>query len=730
MSPTDTAITGQLSHFTVSVSPVRPQHTIHQVQQPQLLHQQDMQQAFTQSFNPAGSTAPRKLNTGPSSQTKSCSRADDLTLLHIDDLCEPGASGAEQRANKPSSLENEFPGLVQALNAFNKSVTPVTLNFGPQISAQNERVGSVERKGMSLLKLPLKEEDTLPGMVRPTLHQELPAQQMPVVMSAMPLLTLPPEMLANQPPSSHRPHTYHLLPSYPHTSHSHHPPSHTHKPPQPLENIKLPQISIQPFIPKLIPPDVIWPKTTGTDQNLPKQVDSPLLLKLDDPLTKMKENGLKLLQLPKEFQIQETVPQLLHVNSAERRQYRRHPLGPRSAGRSRRDEPTFDSTTSSFEISSDSYSRTVVEDDNKVVRVGMKGKAKKKTKHSRHVTWKRESSVEPPEQVATGKVRSPMPGSKMLSETARSPQHSTSISTLEESETSRTVYDHQSSQNESFEAERATPVDHHASSPENIETSETLHKPVGTAIIQPLSGLVHPDNVPYKSLEQRRLEMNFPSFSPVKSRDPNNVSSDNATPSESHHTVTLSQDQEDTCNLKKASRKVDVEPMTGNTETTKKVTIVRTTSADVGVQVDTPMSAESAVLNSPITSELLIDKGTQVERPHEPLVIGDTGSDGDSVSGRGIDDVCRTGMESEHVSESGSISSKSNPSLPIHSPCMTPSKVEGNTVPYPLESESDSSIGLVPIPKDYVGFSSTPPPPLYFSAVDEESVATTTDNHK
>ena len=238
------------------------------------------------------------------SQLKQTGRYGDMPLLHLDMAPADSCDLATQRRG----LQHQYPNLARALNQFGNSVAPVkhpvshTSSFagggqtdkqctqapttiplltipglhntrsaahgGPLVPPKTmpgpqpaQTFPSHQNQPFPLLHLQAPECDTLPGMVPPPTHhlkQGMPRQEEP-----FPLLTLP---LQCPPPS--QPHS-HTLPSLP-------------------PDFTLPQVPIRPFFPSLIPPHL-----------LQKQQENSLpLLRLDDPLTKMKKEGLKLLQLP------------------------------------------------------------------------------------------------------------------------------------------------------------------------------------------------------------------------------------------------------------------------------------------------------------------------------------------------------------------------------------------------------------------------------------------------
>lgn len=249
------------------------------------------------------------------SQVKHTGQYRDMPLLQLDTTS--GAPARQRRGNH--DLQQEYPHLTATLRQFGSAVAPVkhpTLHSGCATGAERREKFAEVTAAIPLLMIPKlcgsssaanrdhvlppsamrtphpvqafpshqnqqppllhppTEGDTLPGMVPVVMPQKnqsntpMPQQRMTAkasdLLQPFPLLTLPP----HPPPPSH-PHLLHTAPP---------PPDYT-----------LPQVPIRPFVPRLIPPHLL--------QN--QQQSSLPLLRLDDPLTKMREAGLKLLQLPK-----------------------------------------------------------------------------------------------------------------------------------------------------------------------------------------------------------------------------------------------------------------------------------------------------------------------------------------------------------------------------------------------------------------------------------------------
>lgn len=242
------------------------------------------------------------------SQVKQTGRYGDMPLLYLDMTPADSRDPATQRRD---NLQHEYPHLAQALKQFGNSVAPVrhpvphtsSLAGGGQTDKQCTQAATTiplltipglhnassaahgghlvppktmpgpqpaqmfpshQNRPFPLLHLPA-EGDTLPGMVPLLPHhlkQGMPQREEPN--KPFPLLTLHPQC----PPPS-QPHSLHTLPPLP-------------------PDFTLPQVPIRPFFASLIPPHLLQKQQ---QKSLP-------LLRLDDPLTKMKKEGLKLLQLP------------------------------------------------------------------------------------------------------------------------------------------------------------------------------------------------------------------------------------------------------------------------------------------------------------------------------------------------------------------------------------------------------------------------------------------------
>ena len=223
-------------------------------------------------------------------QTSMCG---SMPLLHVDMLA---ASTVQNRGNL--NLQQEYPHLVKSLRVFDSITSarqphddhPQPMSNMPLLtvpdlvephrpdgwtkSKSNSERSPVQQtfpKGpLPLLHFPC--EDTLPGMVPPLVlrretSQPATAQHQPSTgPQPFPLLSLPPTTFLR--PTSHPP------------------------------DYSLPQVPIKPFTPKLIPPELLQQQHATGD--LP-------LLKLEDPLSRMKQDGFKLLQFPP--QVKTNAPQ-------------------------------------------------------------------------------------------------------------------------------------------------------------------------------------------------------------------------------------------------------------------------------------------------------------------------------------------------------------------------------------------------------------------------------------
>ena len=195
-----------------------------------------------------------------------------IPLLQIDAVPRPHSPGPPMAR---CSLEQAYPSVVENLRKFQQSFSPECLG-----------------------------EKAPPTQPFPLLHFPEEARQQ----SGLPLGTQPPPMAPHQiqlqqnlfsapvsaPPfSSQQPPAHQSAPHFPppmHYSAPQLPPLLNNQPPHPPQpnffhppsDFTLPNVPLQPFVPLLIPQG------------------KPVLLKLEDPLTKMKENGIKLLNVDME----------------------------------------------------------------------------------------------------------------------------------------------------------------------------------------------------------------------------------------------------------------------------------------------------------------------------------------------------------------------------------------------------------------------------------------------
>lgn len=209
------------------------------------------------------------------------------------------------------SLEQAFPDVAENLKMFEQSIIPKWKSFAaeqnhhasasvpkwketmpkestfvrmqkgstPKMETQVEPPSPTEECSFPLLSL-LEEVVDYPGLIQvPRSHQPL-THQPPPVQQPPSTLGVPPQQLFLIPFSSQP----YQVPQFPPLV-SNHPPCATTQSEAPSQssNLQLPNVPLTPFTPVLVP-----------NPQAPKALK---LLKLEDPLTKMKEEGLNLLQL-------------------------------------------------------------------------------------------------------------------------------------------------------------------------------------------------------------------------------------------------------------------------------------------------------------------------------------------------------------------------------------------------------------------------------------------------
>ena len=230
-----------------------------------------------------------------------------LPLLQIDSS--PVHSSPAELAK--CSLEEAYPDVMQNLRNFNQCIVTPTRQPGVATGG----LISSDQPAFPLLSIGM-EAEPLPGLVQdPIGYQPQPVSipaarlftplpphsysnqtQVPMELNLPPPLSLPPQqpLQTPQPPVSALPQTTHFpLLSIPGQAPStHHTPSHA------VPDYQLPSIPLVPFQPLVFPPPP--PVTTTPAHHPPIQQQSPRLLKIDDPLSKMKAEGFKLLSIDPE----------------------------------------------------------------------------------------------------------------------------------------------------------------------------------------------------------------------------------------------------------------------------------------------------------------------------------------------------------------------------------------------------------------------------------------------
>ena len=184
-------------------------------------------------------------------------------------------------------LEDQFPGLAKSLKQFNEAIKPRFSGFAPPRSNVQPHTANV--RTLPLLRLPSVHDEAPPlppppCKVAPMRHQDSASGgNVP-----MPLLIIPNDTI---PPRSHPIAPSHVPVDHPKASAAM---SYRSNAATRHDDFKLAQISVRPFVPFLLPPDVVAGGISAHDpsprQHLP-------LLQLNDPLSQMKREGFKLLKV-------------------------------------------------------------------------------------------------------------------------------------------------------------------------------------------------------------------------------------------------------------------------------------------------------------------------------------------------------------------------------------------------------------------------------------------------
>ena len=221
------------------------------------------------------------------SQVQQPSSSANVPLLHFN----PTSTVAELKMNS-RTLDQHYPGLSRNLKVFGASITGTRTEDGTvpksnspfpllQLSQNAETIpaqGAAEMVKASVASSqPASGRATVQLLQIPKTGHSHPTSAGPV------LLKLP-----DQATAMYQPH------AFPHQKRPLHPPSPSHQ-------LVLPQVPLTTFTPMQIPPNHLKPASLPSvaplDSGTSKHAAHPLL-KLDDPLTKMKRDGFKLLQIP------------------------------------------------------------------------------------------------------------------------------------------------------------------------------------------------------------------------------------------------------------------------------------------------------------------------------------------------------------------------------------------------------------------------------------------------
>ncbi len=258
-------------------------------------------------------------------------------LLHVDLLMEPServGGGTRLRATD-LSLQKEYPHLAKSLRQFDSlassrrcaSVESETSHPLPPLSIMDL---TDQRETTRLLQAPTGRP---PHMVMrphpsPEPSTSLPLLHVPGEGYTLPGIVPPSSGLQPEGPQYHPPPAYHrqlVVPNNERTPNSTapvtlpllnilqqdpatiiRPASPPQSKPQPPPDYKLAQVPLQPYFPRLIPLHLLQQQQRASEAVVPP------LLRLDDPLERMRRDGFQLLQLPLETKMDDP-GRLLHV---------------------------------------------------------------------------------------------------------------------------------------------------------------------------------------------------------------------------------------------------------------------------------------------------------------------------------------------------------------------------------------------------------------------------------
>ena len=221
------------------------------------------------------------------------SKGGGIQLLRLEPLSEDvdGRYVQPERQHVKSDtngrLEDQFPGLAKSLKQFNEAIKPRFSGFAPPGSNTQPHTANV--RTLPLLRLPNVTDEAPPlppppCKVAPMKHHDSASGgNVP-----MPLLIMPNDTI---PPRSHPIPSSHVPVDHPKASAAM---SYRSNAATRYDDFKLAQIPVRPFVPFLLPPDVVAGGTSAHDPGPRQQLP---LLQLNDPLSRMKREGFKLLKV-------------------------------------------------------------------------------------------------------------------------------------------------------------------------------------------------------------------------------------------------------------------------------------------------------------------------------------------------------------------------------------------------------------------------------------------------
>ena len=491
---------------------------------------------------------------------------------------------------------------------------------------------------------------------------------------------------------------------------------------------KLPQVPVCPFVPILLPPPPPPPSSQVPSHGGQKEASrdatgvvsarpqAPQLLQLNDPLSRMKREGFKLLKDdPRDRE--ERVPELklLHLEhgrppppSAEEQQGSSRVPKKSFKTEQTHEQPPAATDVKESELQQIDGSLTTIssttEESSEMVpprqslgdggeRQGQQGRTgrRQRGRRGKGVAWKMD-------QEENGKA-----------------QDSSTVS-VTSSEIDGDVNMHGNEDETEYPQTLATP-------------SEVKYE--RKPLIGPSSGKTHsfPDEIPLQRLELRRLDMNA-SFIPTSSFSPPPPPSSSSLPRRQenihHASTTKSSDYQSNDQPSSSPAKTPPPPKTNEIGIQVDPVPAEATAKEEGGRKTLASSADQATSYTEPVTKMTISNGVQVSPEHFGEIDGERKVKGSKQSGAvdSIEVTSVSSLESEEVRVQLSDSDDNDGGLPStteqqdefippplwynsHSPIPVPTKTKETDSPIP---EAEEATPMSPL--HFAGFSATPPPPL------------------